>query len=379
MVRPFPVKTRTVKTRTVKTHAVKTRTVKSGLPLLGLLTLVAVVGLTGCQTFEPLDYYEEPSGIPISPELEPPRELSMMMLPSYRIGPPDLLNIEMLKLVPLPPYRAKVYDVLQVQVTGTFFDQPINGFFMVGGDGTVALGAVYGSARVVGMTVDEARGAIREKLAEKLRDPEVSVQLARSAGTQEITGQYLVGPDGTVNLRRYGTVHVAGKTIAEAQAAMQNHLSQYFDSPEVAIDVAAYNSKVYYIVTKGAGLGDTIISTPITGNETVLDAISLIGGLSQLSSERIWIARPAPGGHGCDQILEVDYDAITRGAVTDTNYQIMPDDRIIIAQDETVALANFVASVTAPFERIAGVASLGASTIRNLQTLGRNFNRPTRR
>ncbi|MEE8450593.1 MAG: polysaccharide biosynthesis/export family protein [Thermoguttaceae bacterium] len=347
------------------------------MSLLGLLTVVAALGLTGCQA---VDFYEDPSsGIPISPELEPPRELSMTMLPSYRIEPPDLLNIEMLKLVPLPPYRAEIYDVLQIQVTGTFFDQPINNFFMVGGDGTVALGAAYGSARVVGMTVNEARAAIHEKLIEVLDHPEVSVQLARSAGTQEITGQYLVGPDGTVNLRRYGTVHVAGKTIADAQAAMQDHLSQYFDSPEVAIDVAAYNSKVYYIVTEGAGLGDTIVSVPITGNETVLDALSLIGGLSPVSSEKIWIARPAPAGNGCDQILEIDYDAIARGGVTDTNYQIMPDDRIIIGQDDTVALTNFVASVTAPFQRVAAVTSLGASTIRNLQTLGRNFNRPTRR
>jgi len=367
MVRPFPANTCPVKNGPP---------VKNGLSLFGLLTVVAALGLTGCQTF---DYYEDPSGIPISPELEPPRELSMTMLPSYRIEPPDVLNIEMLKLVPLPPYRAEVYDVLQVQVTGTFFDQPINGFLMVGGDGTISLGAAYGSARVVGMTVDEARVAIREKLMDVLKDPEVSVQLARSAGTQEITGQYLVGPDGTVNLRRYGTVHVSGKTIAEAQAALQNHLAQYFDSPEVAIDVAAYNSKEYYIMTEGAGLGDNLVAVPITGNETVLDAISLVGGLSQFSSERIWIARPAPAGHGCDQILEIDYDAITRGGVTDTNYQIMPDDRIIIAQDDTVAFTNLVASVTAPFERIAGMASLGSSTIRSLQTLGRGYNRPTRR
>ena len=344
--------------------------------LLTVLAVAAVIGLTGCQT---MDFYEDPMTMVVPPEMEPPRELSMAMLPSYRVEPPDVLNIEMLKLVPLPPYRAEVYDVLQIQVVGTFFDQPIDGYFRVEGEGTVNLGPVYGTARVAGMTVEEAREAIRKKLLDVLQDPDVSVQLARLAGTQEITGQYLIGLDGTVNLRRYGTVHVAGKTIAEAQAALQNHLAQYFDSPEVAIDVAGYNSKVYYIVTEGAGLGDDIVSVPVTGNETVLDAISLVGGISQVSSEKIWIARPAPAGTGPDQILEIDYDAITRGAATGTNYQIMPDDRIIIAQDDAVALANLVASVTAPFEKVAGVASLGASTIRNLQTLGRNFNRPTRR
>ncbi len=346
--------------------------------LLGVLAVSAMVGLTGCRT---MDFYQESESleVPLPPELQPPRELSMMMLPDYRIEPPDMLNIEMLKLVPLPPYRAEVYDVLQIRASGTFFEYPIDGPFLVEGEGVVNLGPRYGAVRVVGMTVDEAQAAIREKLLSILRNPEVSVQLARSAGTQEITGQYFVISDGMVNLRRYGMVHVAGKTIAEAQAALQDHLSQYFDSPEVAVDVIAYNSKKYYIITEGAGLGDNVMPMPITGNETVLDAISEIGGLSQLSSEKIWISRPGPAGSECVQILEVDYDAITRGGATDTNYQLMPGDRIFIAQDDAVALTNFVASVTAPLERIAGMASLGASTIRNWQTLGRGFNRPTRR
>jgi len=344
--------------------------------LSAILAACGLMGLAGCHS---IDFYDQSLEQPVPPEMEPPREKSLVTLPAYRIAPPDMVHIEMLKQVPLPPYHAQAYDVLQINVVGTLLDQPINNYYMVGGDGTVNLGAAYGTVRVVGMTVEEASDSIHESLSKILNDPGVSVQLARSAGTQEITGQYLVGPDGTVNLRRYGTIHVAGKTIPEAQAAMQNHLKQYFDSPEVAIDVAAYNSKVYYIMTEGAGLGDDIVSVPITGNETVLDAISMIGGLSQLSSEKIWIARPAPAGNECDQILAVDYNAIVRGGVTDTNYQIMPDDRIIIAQDDTVALANLIATVTAPFERVAGVASLGASTIRNLQTLGRNFNRPTRR
>ena len=155
---------------------------------------------------------------------------------------------------------------------------------------------------------------------------------------------------------------------------LRKHLSQYFDSPEVAVSMLAYNSKVYYIVTEGANLGDSIVRVPVTGKETVLDAISNVGGISQLSSKNIWIARPAPGDFGCEQILPVDYDAITRGASTGTNYQLMPGDRVFIAEDETVALTNFVNKLTAPFERVVGFTSLTASTIRNVQTLGRAYN-----
>ena len=171
------------------------------------------------------------------PAVEPPREKAMVSLPTYRVEPPDILQIEMLKLVPLPPYRIDIYDVLQIRVLGTILDQPIDGFFLVEGEGIVTLGPAYGRVRVAGMTVEEATEAITAKLSEVLTKPEVSVQLARTAGTQPITGQYLVAPDGTINLRQYGLLYVAGKTVTEIRLDLQQHLTQYFDSPQVSVDV----------------------------------------------------------------------------------------------------------------------------------------------
>ena len=339
--------------------------------LLAFLPVLAVVALAGCQA---IDFYDHSLEQPVPPMVEPPRELAMMSLPAYRIEPPDLLQLEVLKLVPLPPYRVETYDVLQINVLGTLLDQPIEGYFLVEAEGTVNLGAAYGSVRVAGMTVEEVTDVVDGHLRQILKNPEVSVQLARASGTQPITGTYLVGPDGTINLRQYGSVHVAGHTLREAKLKTEQHLSQYLDSPEVSLDVAGYNSKVYYIITEGAGQGDNVVRVPVTGNETVLDAISQIRGLSQLSSKNIWIARPAPGGFGCEQILPVDWDAITRGAVTATNYQVMPGDRIFVAEDDMMALTSFIGKMTGPLERVVGVTSLFTSGIRNFQTLGRGYN-----
>ena len=72
--------------------------------------------------------------------------------------------------------------------------------------------------------------------------------------------------------------------------------------------------------------------------------------------------------------MPIDWVAITRGGTTGTNYQIMPGDRIFIAQDGIMALTNFINKVVSPFERLAGVTSLTASMVRNLQTLGRRYN-----
>jgi polysaccharide export outer membrane protein len=342
------------------------------LALLSLGVAAALAAAGGCR---PFDHYDHSLEQPVPLAIEPPREKAKMSLPVYQIEPPDLVSIEMLKMVPLPPYRTEIYDVLQVQVMGTLADQPIDGYFLVEAEGTVNLGPAYGPVRVAGMTIEEVTQVITQHLRQILNKPDVSVQLSRTAGTQSITGVYLVGPDGTVNLRQYGSVHIAGKTLVEARVALEKHLAQFFDSPEVSVDMVGYNSKVYYIITEGAGVGDNVLRVPITGNETVLDAICQVGGLSQLSSDHIWIARPAPGDFSCEQILPVNWDAITRGGSAATNYQVLPGDRVYIEQDTMMSANNFLAKVLGPVERLLGVTGLGASTIRGTQTMGRDFNR----
>ena len=74
--------------------------------------------------------------------------------------------------------------------------------------------------------------------------------------------------------------------------------------------------------------------------------------------------------------MPVDWTAITQQGLTATNYQILPGDRVFIGQDELVTLNNVVNKVIAPFERVLGFTSLGSSTARSLQTMGREYNHP---
>ena len=344
----------------------KMKPILSGLCLL----LFVSVLLTGCR---PFDHYDDPLGKKVPEEMEPPRELSMMSLPAYRIAPPDVVTIELQKMVPKPPYYLQTLDVIYVRVLGTLYDQPIDNYYVVSAEGTIDLGPSYGVIRVEGMTVEGAREAVRNHLTQVLRAPEVSISLAQMSAMQPINGQYQIGPDGTVNLRYYGTVHVAGMTLMEAKFAIEQHLSHYLNSPVVSMDVVAYNSKSYYVITQGAGNGDSVRKIPITGNETVLDAISQIGGMSQLSSQKIWIARPAPGNYAYEQRLPVDWTAISSGASTATNYQIMPNDRVFIVQDNFTATSNWIGKVMSPFERAAGVISLGTNTARNIRNIDQDY------
>jgi polysaccharide export outer membrane protein len=335
------------------------------------LAICLLAGVSGCQTY---DLYSKSLQKPVPAEFEPPNEISMVSLPDYRLSPPDVLQIEVLKLVPKPPYRVEIFDVLEIRGALDIPDYPIDGYFLVDEQGDLDLGALYGKVHVVGLTVAQIEPLVLAKMREYLKNPLVMVRLARTGGTQQLTDLYLVQQGGTVNLKQFGMVHVAGMTLVETRQAIEKHLSQFFDSPQVAVNVAGYNSMNYFIVFEGSATGEDVIKLSVTGNETVLDAISYVGGLRQVSSKRIWIARPAPGNFGCEQILPIDYMAITRGACSATNYQLMPGDRLFIAEDEMVAIGSYVQKVTAPVYQLLSIAQLGYATPKAYQTLGRAYN-----
>jgi polysaccharide export outer membrane protein len=291
-----------------------------------------------------------------------PRELCKTVLPPYTIEPPDILMIDAVHIVPRPPYHLRTLDAIAIQVQGVPADMPISGVVPIEPGGIVRLGQQYGAVLVGGMTVEEAERAIRKHLKATIKDPIVTVSLAEMATKQQIAGQHMVGPDGCVTLGSYGSVSVVGMTLEQAKATIEEHLSRYLESPEVSVEVFAYNSKVYYVVTQGAGQGDAVFRFPVTGNETVLDAISQINGLNFNSSKKIWIARPTDEpGHV--QVLPVNWDEITSQACVCTNYQILPGDRLFVAEDKMVALDTGLAKLTAPFERVMGFSLLGVGTV----------------
>jgi polysaccharide export outer membrane protein len=307
-----------------------------------------------------------PCGRPV-PTANVPRELVKVAQPSYVLEPPDIVLIDAVRLIPKSPYHIEPLDALLIRVTGTL-KEPIEGIYAVDPDGTVNLGFSYGNVRVAGMSIQEARKEIENHLKTILTNPSVLVSLAQSRGLQLIRGDHLIRPDGTVGLGLYGGVYVAGMTIQQARTAIEEHLKQFMDNPQISLDVFAYNSKVYYIVFDGGGFGEQVYKLPLTGNETVLDALSNVFGLPVVAAKRrIWVARPAPAGSSCDQVLPVDWHAITQRGETDTNYQMMPGDRIFVQAERIISFNTELQRLIAPIEQLFGVSLLGAGTISALR------------
>jgi polysaccharide export outer membrane protein len=299
-----------------------------------------------------------------------PRELEKQTLGNYVIEPPDILLIDAISVIPRPPYRVAPGDVLLIQIPNAFEAEPIAGPFNIDPEGTVNLGPSYGAVQVAGRTLPEVRAAIVKHLTEGkiLNDPKVTVSVAQYRALQQIRGQHLVTPDGSVRLGLYGSVKVAGMTVNQARSAIEMHLRRYLKDPEISLDVAAYNSKLFYVIYDGGGSGQQVVRLPVTGNDTVLDAIAQAGGLTAVSSKhKLWVARPAPADSSCDQILPVDWVGITTRGRTATNYQLMPGDRLYVKADPLITADTLLARAFSPIERVFGILLLGTTTVQTIQ------------
>ncbi|MDY3551175.1 polysaccharide biosynthesis/export family protein [Gemmata sp. JC717] len=307
---------------------------KSVFVVAGLL-----LSTVGCMHGSPRDYFGTPpmphnsnAHIQVPPKGAVPREMDKIVLPPYVIEAPDQLLIEVVQRIEVPKTNEKG-DIL--------YDPKDN------------------------------KTAITVEATERL-------------SVQPISGQFLVRPDGTVGLGFWGTVPVAGLTLDQAAEAIRAHLVQQVELNKikaipkniiVIVDVIAYNSKRYYVITDGGGFGEQVFPFPIAGNETVLDALANINGLPDVASKRnIWIARRTPHPGQPWQLLPVDWVGITQHGIGETNYQVLPGDRIYVKAQRLVTIDRTMARLFAPVERVFGITLLGSNTINNIAGRGNGFN-----
>jgi polysaccharide biosynthesis/export protein len=354
----------------------------------GLALACSMLGAVGCTT--PLKHDFDPFAHSACSDV--PRELQKAVIPDYRVEPPDVLLIEIAHNVRTPSEPIKTGEDLTIRadlpaetsgaapnpnaatagLTGLTDYHLINGFYRVQPDGSVDLGPIYGSVRIAGMSVDTARAEIAKHLrtVSGIAEVKASISYSDTSGRQVIAGEHLVRPDGQISLGVYGNVRVAGMTLDQVKQAVSVQLSNYLTEPDVRVDVLGYNSKVFYVVTDGGGNGERVDRIPFTGNETVLDAVASIQGLSDISSKRVWLARPSPPGCAGSQVMMVDWRGITQDGVTTTNYQILPGDRVYIKADDLIALDNALVKITTPIERVLGLVLLGSGTYNRVLNAG---------
>jgi polysaccharide export outer membrane protein len=128
---------------------------RSSRMMVALIVFVGTLTFTGCECLSCCRRTEH-----CIPDL--PRELCKTTMPEYVIEPPDILLIEAVRIVPLPPYHVEPMDSLAIYVSDALPQQPIQGIYPVDPDGTINLGFTYGTVKVIDLTIDGAKTAVEE-------------------------------------------------------------------------------------------------------------------------------------------------------------------------------------------------------------------------
>ncbi len=243
----------------------------------------------------------------------------------------------------LPPYVVEPPDILLIQASNriTLRLQPIQGQFLVGPDGTVNLG-IYGKIRVAGMTLEQVADAVAARLLER--------QPGLLSGVKDVNekGEEIPNSD-------------LAKTFRQSFSSIE------LIKKELQVDVLVYSSKFYYVITDGGGYGQQVYPFPIKGNETVLDALANVNGLPAVASKkRVWVARATRPGQP-PKILPVDWMAVAKCGQSETNYQLFPGDRVYVDSNNLIKADTFLSKLYSPVLRTFGVTLLGAATVNTIK------------
>lgn len=146
----------------------------------------------------------------------------------------------------------------------------------------------------------------------------------RVFGEQDLTGQYRIGPDGTIDYPLVGRLQVAGLLPGELATELSKRLTAFVHTPQVSVLVREVVSKrvtVYGQVHKPG-------TYPYANPMTISQAISLAGGFTAMAArEKVVVSRTIRDEQ---KIMQVDLLKIADGKAP--NQYVEPGDEVYVPE-----------------------------------------------
>lgn len=149
----------------------------------------------------------------------------------------------------------------------------------------------------------------------------------------DLSSTQIVRPDGKITIELLDDIGIGGLTPEQVDSLLTEELKRFIKDVNVSVTVVGFNSKNVYFV----GPTGNAIQLPYTGEMTVLDLISRIGGVPQTAApENTLVVR---GDMDQPQMIKVNLkDIIYRGDFK---------DNILLRESDVVILpANFFSKVS---------------------------------
>jgi polysaccharide export outer membrane protein len=154
-------------------------------------------------------------------------------------------------------------------------------------------------------------------------DDVLSIVFWRDADmTQEVT----VRPDGNITLPLMGDVKAVGLRPAELRDVIAKSASKFIEDPNVTVVVKQINSRNVFITGGVTRPGPY----PVSGQMTVLQLITVAGGLTEFAdAKKIRILRVE---NGRTQSLNFNYNEVMDGKKLEQNIVLKPGDSVMVKQ-----------------------------------------------
>lgn len=131
-------------------------------------------------------------------------------------------------------------------------------------------------------------------------------------------------PDGSITFPLVGRVEVGGLSAPEAAKLIAARLKEYIPDPNVTIVITGIDGNRAYVLGKVPKPGPVIMTGPVT----VLQALSMAGGLDKFADEgAIKVVRPKAGGQ---DILLIDYKNLISGQDMKSNLLLKSGDTLVV-------------------------------------------------
>jgi len=137
-----------------------------------------------------------------------------------------------------------------------------------------------------------------------------------------------VSGNGIVTFPLAGNLKLAGLSVPEAEAHIASQLSQFLINPQVSVLIKEYGNKQVYVLGEVKKPGS--IEMPVEKPLTVLEAVTLAGGFSELAApDRTKVLRTE---NGKSVSIEVQISRITKLGDKNADIPLNPSDVVFVPQ-----------------------------------------------
>ncbi len=159
----------------------------------------------------------------------------------------------------------------------------------------------------------------------------------------DVSGDYVVGPEGLVFMPLVGEVQAAGLTKGELEESLTEKLTEFIEQPDVSVGIAQYMSKKVYVIGE-VGIPGPV---PMKGNIlTVWDAIVSAG--LPLKTAALWRVHVITPDEANPVTKRINLRSIMyRGKFAQNDF-LSPGDIVVVPSSTAASLGQYLGQIVKP-------------------------------